>query len=204
MKMQSVYDVGFVTYGAVLESLDCAGFVEALRRETELPLDSVVYVPSEPALESQAVFEKLRDGVFGGMPIQIGYCNGSNMKLNCLEYHRGSEVIISADDIVLLLAGLQKIDNGWLDTCEVEAFLVPAGKAVLLYETSLHYAPCNGPGKQGFRTAIVLPLGTNTARPDVADPLLRAKNKWLLAHPEAPEAADGAYVGLRGENITLA
>ena len=29
-------------------------------------------------------------------------------------------------------------------------------------------------------------------------------NKWLLAHPDAPEAAQGAYVGLVGENIDIA
>ena len=36
------------------------------------------------------------------------------------------------------------------------------------------------------------------------DKLLWARNKWLLAHPEADEAAQGAYVGLKGENIDIA
>lgn len=31
--------------------------------------------------------------------------------------------------------------------------------------------------------------------------LLRARNKWLLAHPQSPEAAQGAWSGLRGENL---
>jgi len=33
--------------------------------------------------------------------------------------------------------------------------------------------------------------------------LLWAKNKWLLAHPDSPEAQEGAYVGLNGENLQL-
>ena len=33
--------------------------------------------------------------------------------------------------------------------------------------------------------------------------MLRAKNKWLIAHPDASEAQDGAYIGLLGENIDL-
>ena len=55
---------------------------------------------------------------------------------------------------------------------------------------------------------VVLPLGTNTDKPEFVpkndeDRWLWARNKWLLAHPESDEAAQGAYVGLRGENIDI-
>ena len=33
---------------------------------------------------------------------------------------------------------------------------------------------------------------------------MTARNKWLLAHAESTEAADGAYVGLTGKNIDIA
>ena len=36
------------------------------------------------------------------------------------------------------------------------------------------------------------------------DRRLRARNKWLLAHADSSEAKDGAYVGLKGENIDIA
>jgi hypothetical protein len=36
------------------------------------------------------------------------------------------------------------------------------------------------------------------------DPLLRARNKWLIAHADASEAGDGAFVGLDGVNIDIA
>jgi hypothetical protein len=58
------------------------------------------YVPSHALLEALPTFDVLRDSVYGGMPIQIGYCNGTNTKLNCVEYHRDSEINIPADDIV--------------------------------------------------------------------------------------------------------
>ena len=56
---------------------------------------------------------------------------------------------------------------------------------------------------------VALPQGTNTDKPvfkakSWEDRLLRARNKWLLAHPDSLEAADGAYVGLVGENIDIA
>ena len=33
---------------------------------------------------------------------------------------------------------------------------------------------------------------------------MTARNKWLLAHAEAPEAQNGAYVGLVGKNLDIA
>ena len=92
---------------------------------------------------------------------------------------------------------------------EVEAFLVPAGTAVELYETTHHYAPATAPGGSGFRVVVVLPRGTNTGLPQglervtLEDRLMTACNKWLIAHPDAPEAAQGAFVGLFGENPTV-
>jgi len=55
---------------------------------------------------------------------------------------------------------------------------------------------------------VALPLNTNTDyRPgtgkNTLDKALWARNKWLLAHPESGEAKDGAYVGLKGENIDI-
>ena len=95
-----------------------------------------------------------------------------------------------------------------IDTSSVEAFKVPAGTAVQLYETSLHYAPCQASKSEGFKVVIVLPRGTNTAFAEhkvifEEDKLLRARNKWLLAHKESNEAKDGAVIGLTGENIDI-
>ena len=56
---------------------------------------------------------------------------------------------------------------------------------------------------------MALPFGTNTAKPEIQpgneeDKFLWARNKWLLAHADSSEAKDGAYVGLKGENIDIA
>ena len=96
-----------------------------------------------------------------------------------------------------------------LDTAKVKAFHVPAGVLVEIYATTLHYAPCHCDGQKGFRVMVALPRGTNGDRPAIAvkspeDEFLWARNKWLLAHPESSEAANGAYIGLTGENIDIA
>lgn len=69
-------------------------------------------MPGDSNLESMPEAELLSNNIYGGMPIQIGYCNGTNTKLNCLEYHRDSEIDIAADDVVLLLGRQQDAMGG--------------------------------------------------------------------------------------------
>ncbi len=206
MKIYSVSDPEFVPYGKVLKGYDTAGLTAAMEA-IPLPESGVDYLPGIESLEACAVFDDLRDRAFGGMPIQIGMCWGHNTKLNCLEYHRDSEINIGAGDFILLLARQDEITDGILDTDKVKAFRAPAGKPVEVYATTLHYAPCQVTG-EGFRVAVVLPEGTNTEKPafepkDEEDTRMTARNKWLLAHPESDESKNGAYTGLRGLNIDI-
>lgn len=208
IKIQSVLDKAFAPYGKVLEGYDFAPMLSTLREVSEKPADSVIYVPSEKALESLDIYKELEQNLYGAMPIQIGYCNGNNRLLNCLEYHRGSEINVAADDVILLLAKLADVSDGKISTQKVEAFLLPRGQAILLYETSLHYAPCTSPDNEGFRVVIILPKGTNMEKTAISvknteDKLLWGANKWLIAHPDSPEAKQGAWVGLEGENIRV-
>ena len=104
MKIKSVFGSSFVRYGKVLTGYDVKELLEKLNSSTEKPLDKVIYEPVDSSLESLSVAKQFSVNAYGGMPVQVGYCNGSNTKLNCLEWHRGSELNIPADDIVLLLA----------------------------------------------------------------------------------------------------
>ncbi len=208
MKIESVYDRSFKPYGQVLTGYDTSALIQAMER-IPLPETGVAYEPSIAAMESNAIFGQLQNNAYGGMPVQIGMCWGRNTKLNCLEYHRDSEVNIGTGDFILLLAKQDEIENGQLDTANIKAFRVPAGVAVEVYATTLHYAPCHVDEAEGFRVAVVLPKGTNEAKPAITpitqeDNWLWARNKWLLAHPESSEAGQGAYVGLAGENIDIA
>ena len=207
MKIVPITDPAFVPYGKVLEGYDVAELLAAMRR-IPMPEDGVSYEPGIDALEACAIFSKLTDNAYGGMPVELGMCWGYNTRLNCLEYHRDSELNIPETDLVLLLARMEEIENGVLDTAKVKAFRVPAGAVVEIYATTLHYAPCHVDAGKGFRMAVALPKDTNTELPAIAplgpeDRLLWARNKWLLAHAESQEAAKGAYVGLVGKNIDL-
>ena len=209
MVIKSVADAEFAKYGKVLEGYDFTALLDSLRRISPKPEDAVIYVPGDETLESLPVCRELMDRAYGGMPIQIGYCNGSNTMLNSLEYHRDSEINIADDDVVLLVGREQDIVNGQYDTAKVEAFRLPKGSAVELYATTLHYAPCEANKGAGFRVVIVLPKGTNTDKPDISpaceeDRWMTARNKWLLTLPNTDDAKKGAYVGLAGKNIDIA
>ena len=209
MTIKPVTGRAFKPFGRVIKGYYLRSLIEEMEK-TECPSDKVVYEPSVRSLETLKINRQFSEEAYGGMPIQIGYCNGTNTKLNCVEYHRDSEINIGAQDFILLVARQQDITADFtLNTDKVEAFLAPAGAVVEVYATTLHYAPCDAAKGAGFRVAVVLPKDTNTDAPVLSDPqgedrLLRARNKWLIAHPDAAEAQDGAHIGLIGENIDIA
>ncbi|MBQ3486372.1 MAG: DUF4867 family protein [Clostridia bacterium] len=208
MNILSVYDEAFRPYGRVVEGYPVEGILKAL---AETPCtDAVVYEPRIEALHQAENAQAVGEALFGGMPFQFGFCNGVNTKLNCLEFHRDSEFNLGTEDFILLVAKQGEIVDGVLDTSTVVAFKAPAGVLVECYATTLHYAPCSAKQGQGFRVLIALPDKTNTDYEGVRqgvnamDKMLWARNKWLLAHPESSEAAQGAIVALTGENIDIA
>ena len=204
MNMKNVNDQSFGKYGRVLTGYKMEELLKEMQN-TPLPND-VVYVPSVPELEALDVKNAFQQRAFGGLPIQIGYCNGNNTKLNAVEYHRSSEINVAVTDMILLIGMQQDVtDDFTYNTANIEAFFVPAGTAVEMYSTTLHHAPCTAE-EGGFRCVVVLPEGTNTdldfpIGKEGEDRLITAKNKWLIAHEDAGIA--GAFCGLQGKNIDI-
>ena len=205
MTVRKVTDPAFKAYGRIITGYDFSGLLKAME-QTPLPED-VIYIPSLPEMEALPAAKELENGIYGQMPIQIGCCNGHNKKLNAVEYHRDSEVDIAVDALILILGKQQDIEEDHTyDTSRMEAFLVPAGTAVEVYATTLHYAPCHVK-EEGFRCVIVLPRDTNLDMEpvEVKDPedrLLFARNKWLIGHAQGG-LPEGAFIGLKGENLSV-
>ncbi|MDY6322001.1 MAG: xylulokinase [Succinivibrio sp.] len=198
----------FERYGKVIEGIDTKRVIELLKTLV-LPKAGTAYVASEKALEEPALLSDIQNRVFGGLPVQMGWCAGHNRTLNCLEYHRNSELNIAERDTLLMVAPMTAVRDGIVDTQETEIFLMPKGTALLFYETTLHYAPCTADGEDYFRVCCVLPRGTNTQRPEGVcregeAGFLTHNNKWLFAHPDSPEGRSGMTTGrLTGENLDL-
>ncbi len=209
MIIHSISEPLFKDYGKVVEGYDVSELLKVMDEVTPLP-EAVVYVPEQPEMQALPIAKEISDRLYGGMPVQLGWCNGHNTKLNCLEYHRDSEINLGTKDFILLLGKQGQIGDDWMfDTADTVAFKVPAGVLVEVYATTLHYAPCSASKGEGFKVLVALPKGTNTDKPEFTavnheDTLLTARNKWLLAHPESSEAIGGAVVGLKGVNVDIA
>lgn len=209
MKIYSVFDPEFKPYGQVVTGMEDT-VAEILSVLKDAPQGAGVdYVPEYAPLQELPAMVEISEHCYGGMPVQLGWCNGFNTKLNCLEYHRDSEFNLGTEDFILLLGLQGDIVDGVLDTATVKAFKAPAGVLVEVFATALHYAPCHCDPEKGFRVLVALPQGTNTDKPVMTaktpeDKLLWARNKWLLAHPESGEAKQGAHIGLSGVNIDIA
>lgn len=206
MEIKKITDAAFRKYGRVVKGVDFTELVEALKKTPDY--EGVAYEPSVPELEATAAMKELQKVTYGELPIQIGYCNGVNYKLNAVEYHRSSEINVAATDAVLILGMQQDItDEYTYETAKMEAFLVPAGTAVEVYATTLHYAPCSaGADNQQFKVGIVLPKGTNYPlegeHAGNEDALITATNKWLIGHAEGG-LPEGSHIGLIGKNLDI-
>ena len=205
MEIRKVTDPSFLKYGRVVEGIDFTDLVNAINEKTPLP-EGVAYEPSIADLEATTAAKALQKRTYGELPIEVGYCNGHNYKLNAVEYHRSSEINVAATDAVLIVGMQQDItDDFTYDTAKMEAFLVTAGTAVELYATTLHYAPCSA-NDGGFKVGIVLPAGTNYPLKEPhdgwEDSLITAQNKWLIGHAEGGLDA-GAHIGLVGKNLDI-
>jgi hypothetical protein len=207
LRIENISDKSFSPFGKIVENYDFSEVINYMEGKTSIPDEGNIYVASVPEMEQLRVKELLENGFYGEMPIQIGYCNGKNSTLNGLEYHMGSEINIAVTDMVLILGKLQDVEDNKYDVENTRIFFVEKGKAIQLYETTLHFSPCKT-SSDGFKCIVVLPKGTNepldNPKTKFGDKLLFARNKWLLAHPDRKVLMNkGAYPGITGENIEI-
>ena len=190
--------------GVALTNIDTDAVLGVLSR---VPLgdDGVAYVASDARLESLPLVARLKQSIFGGLEVQAGHCVGHNQRLNALEYHNSSEVVVPATEMVLFVDNRCRIQDGTYSPETLIACYLRPGEAVELFATTLHFAPLGARG--GFRAGIMLPRGTNLPLAEESqpgqDPLLFAANKWIVAHPQSAIASRGAHAGILGDNLKL-
>lgn len=209
MKILPVEDASFGKYGQVITGYDFSDYINYMKANTPVPKDGNIYIPSDEKMEAFAVTKEVSANFYGEMPVQVGYCNGSTLSLEALEYHKGSEIDLVVTDLVVLLGSITDIKNNVYDSAKVEAFYIKAGTAVEFYGPTLHFAPCMV-DDNGYQCVVVLPRDTNfpldnaVSAKNNEDKLLLMKNKWVIAHPDSAMAKEsGAYAGITGENLKL-
>lgn len=202
MEIINVTDPEFLPYGEVLD-LETTEIVKYLQEKAKMPTNGNIYVRKDEEMMNLEGIDKIHEVVYGLGDIEVGYCNGYNSLLNCMEYHACPEVDIAADDLVLLLGLKEDIHGGILDSKDLKAFILKKGQAVILKPYTLHFSPCKL-SENGFRCAIILSDKTNMDLESTpVDKTLWKINKWLLAHKDSPQASNGAYVGIVGDNIEV-
>ena len=209
VRIYSVTDEAFAPYGRIVKGYDFTPLCEYMEQNTSIPESGNIYVPSVPEMEALPVFTEVQNTLYGGMPIQFGYCNGKNSTYNGFEYHKGSEINVAVTDFMLVLGHTWEIEDNQYFVGNEKVFFVPKGTAIEMYQTTLHLSPCKV-SDEGFKGVVILPRGTNTpldVKEKNADPesaLLLQKNKWVLAHKDRePLVKQGAHIGLIGENKEL-
>jgi len=210
IKIKGLLDSKFKEYGRILVNYNFNQIIDYLVYKTEIPEKGNIYVASIEEVEKFNITKVIERAFYGEMPVQIGYCNGKNSTLNGLEYHKGSEINIAVTDFVLLLGNIKDIENNSYESSKIEAFYIPKGTAIEIYQTTLHFAPCKA-NKGGFKCIVILPKETNlpldnksVATAQAEEKLLFMKNKWLIVHPSRKALIEkGAYVGIVGENIEI-
>ncbi len=198
----SIYDPEFASFGRVID-LDVKALTEAANT-IPMPEAGSCYKASEEKFEALPFAKVVENEYFGGVPAQSGYCWGYNTLMNATEWHTGSEINVAITDLVLILGHIWDIKDNKIDSSQMVAFYMPEGSAIECYATSLHYCPCQVSDK-GFKSYVGLPKDTNT---DIThennNPLLFAKNKWLIAHADSNEYKnDGALLGITGKNLEI-
>jgi hypothetical protein len=209
IQIHSVHDPEFSRFGEVLDVSEFGDLIRYLELHTTVPSVGNEYVAHRPELGDIASDISVIHNTFGMVPLEYGYVNGNNSKLNALEFHKSSEINVCVTPLVLLLAHIEDIDDSTIHSSKVTAFYIPQNTAIEVYSTTLHFSPCKVTDS-GFKCAVILPYGTNmefvSAKGNQGkySKFLFKTNKWLLNHPENTRMVElNAISAIHGENIEI-
>lgn len=200
----NVKNAEFNKYGQIIDDINPKTLLDVLTVK-DIPDVGNTYVASDLDLENLTIATKIQTNIFGGLPIEVGYCNGHSYQLNCLEWHNSPEVNVATEDIVLFLGQTAKLKEDHYNVADIEAFFIPAGTMIAIYGTTMHFAPCRTSDK-GFKCLVALIKDINTDLPEgtIKPKTLFKYGKWLIAHPENKKfTSQGAFPGIVGQNYEL-
>lgn len=207
--IKSVSDPEFATFGTVHPHIRVPQMREHLYSTRQMPAEEVYEPCADDLMDmEEAIFFK--QFAYGETACQIGYYSGFGSKLNALEYHKCSEMLVEFEPCVLILGHIWDVKDYTIEAAKLELFYVPADTCVEVYATSLHFAPCMATAA-GVRQVVCQTATTNTdlhhperMTEDGENRMLLQRNKWVLIHPEAAaNFGPNAVQGILGKNISV-
>lgn len=197
LKIYSSRDDRFRPYGRVLTGYVLDEIEACVQASLQLPGSGSTYIPFIPEISNTRAVQQLFYDVYGGLEAQAGICAGQNKVFNGIEFHQGSETVIALTDCVLFVGKKADMTGQNYDGGLAECFFLEKGQIIEMYDTTLHYCPCNTGGY--FITVVILLKGTNTPIEKPAG-LLTKKNKWFITHKSVEaKVKAGCVAGLLGE-----
>jgi len=193
----------FLQFGRIVTTLDTEQIVAAAKK-IKNPADGSAYLPSVDSFEALSIAKVVKNEIFGSLPAQMGYCWGHNTCYDATEWHKGCELNIAVTPLVLILGHVWDVEDSKIDSAQFVAFYLPAGTAVEIFETTLHYCPCEVE-ETGFGCVVALPFGTNTELEiEPKNKMLFKKNKWILCHSDSKSLIEkGVVAGLEGTMLEI-
>ncbi len=158
------------------------------------------YIADDTDCHNFVAYNEIKTQIFADLDIQSGWCFGRGTKMNGVEWHKSSEVVVAITDCVLFLGDYNDIIDDIYDTKNTVALYLKVGEVVELMPMTLHLAPARV--EDDFVVAIILPQNTNLPLVGGISGSKRAVNKWLLVHKENETGIkNGGKIGVIGKNL---
>lgn len=205
-KIIPVSDPSFAQYGAVYSSYDLDSIGKIM--ETIPNPSGTKYIENIPELTKDQTIQSIARDLFAGMPVSVGATIGHSIEFTAFEYHQSSEVNIMMDDVIMVLAKRQILEQfGTIDpNTEAKMFYVPKNTVIELYNDTLHYTPLEV-YKTGYKVIVMVVSGTNDKLPEgfhTSNPRVVKKGKFQVVHPTRQDKIDLGYqVALEGNVIKV-
>jgi len=167
--------------------------------------EQVVYEPKVEALQGLPFVEQIKQTIYGGKAVQVGWAYGKNANLDFMETNGVTVTVIPVYNAVYFIGGKADVDpTTWLyPVKKAQAFYFPANSVAELLPDTLRSAPIRVADETGQLTIIVVPEGVAVGTASAGtgfDQALAAASRWVFAFPDNPF---GFYAGLDGKNINI-
>jgi len=157
-----VDEESFTTYGTPRWDLDSSEFAQAMLDtfDGELGQESV-YEPAVESLQDDPFIAQIRDVIYNGEPVQVGWIYGNTGDLELMYHTAVSTTLVPANDVMLFAGVDSDIDasSGAIDSKNTSPYFTPHNSVIEIGPNSLFSIPIRAIKESGQLTAVILPQG---------------------------------------------
>lgn len=201
-----VDDPKFDPYGKAHWDIDAKDFTAAVKKAfTGKMGDQAVYEPKVDALQNLPLVAQIKDAVYGGKAVQVGWVYGNNANLDYMEFNGAPVTLIPVYNTVVFMAAKTDLDQSTfkLSVGKTALFYLPGDSVVELLPDTLHSAPIRIANATGQLTVVIVPEGVgvgSASKGSGIDQALFAPGRWIFGFADNKA---GYFAGLDGTNTNI-